>query len=399
VTVEHVTDSQLIKLKPSQLREGMYIARLDRPWLESPFLFQGFPLTTRKELEQIQALCDYVYVDSRKSRPFVRRGATQTLDKVDKVFWQNATPLEDEITQAAVKIRSLSEEVVVVLRRSRIFGEAHIRHLKPHLKACAESLVRNASASLWLGHMLDHDNALAGHAVRVGLLCMVVGRHLGLPRQQLETVGLCGLLHDIGKTVIPRDLPPGEAADRELRKHTGYGRDLLLHDALLPNVVLEAVYSHHEHVDGKGYPEGIGADALSYHTRLVSIADCYDKLCNTEGKTPSQALQAIYRERGRQFDQQLVVNFIEAIGLYPPGSIVELNSGEVGIVLEAGPEARLRPRIALVRDRNKRPIPQFILNLKTVRQDKTELYITRVLADGAFGVSRARFMESNRIVA
>jgi len=387
-------------MAPNQLRMGMYIARLDRPWLESPFLFQGFPLTTLPELEQLRSLCDYVYVDMRKSK-FMRQAAgTETLESIQVQQYKDSAVVENEVSCAYRSYQDLATELDRVMRQARIFGEANVRSIRPFIKSCAESIVRNSSAMIWLSHMQEHDSTTAAHGARVAMLSMVVGRHLGLPRQQMETLGLCGLLHDVGKTRLDPallqkkgDLPPEEL--RERRLHTAYGRDRLLHDPLLPQVVIETAFSHHERIDGAGYPSGIAAETLSYQTRLVSIVDCYDALTQDESMTSGEALKIIYKERGQQFDRSLVVQFIEAMGLYPPGSLVEMNTGEVGIVLSTDPAARLQPKIALVLDHAKKPMQQYVVNLQTIRRDKFDLRIKSLLRNGSYGVSLESFTRQN----
>ena len=398
--VERVVESQLIKMVPDQLQEGMYIARLDRSWLESPFIFQGFPLTTQDELRKLKALCAYVYVDMRRSKFLKKEVSKETLEDIQQVRYEDTVSVENEIPHAFQSYTELGTELDKIFRRARIFGEANVRALKPFLKACAESVTRNANAMIWLSHMREHDSLTAAHAVRVAALSMVIGRHLGLPRQQLETLGLCGLLHDVGKTKIDPALlhkeEPLEDDDmQEIRQHTSYGRDRLLHDPLLPQVVIETAFSHHERIDGTGYPLGIPAETLSYQTRLVSIADAYDSITQDKGKSSVEALKIIYKERGTQFDHALVVKFIEALGLYPPGSLVELNTGEVGIVLTNDPAARLQPKIALVLDKDKQPMQQYIVNLKTIRRDKYDLKIKQTLKNGSFGITLEEFTRHN----
>ena len=251
---------------------------------------------------------------------------------------------------------------------------------------------------VWLAHMHAHSSDVAAHAVRVSVLAMVVGRHLGLASQQLETLGMCGLLHDVGKTrlaprLLGRDAQLQESEQQEMKRHTHYGRESLLHDPLMPPVVLEAAYSHHERIDGKGYPLGIAADTLSYQTRVVAIVDTYDALCQKEGVDSAKALKRLYNLGGSQLDKALVIKFIEALGLYPAGSLVEMNSGEVGVVIETNVESRLKPKVALVLDKYKKPQPPFQVNLKTLRRDKVDLRIARALPDGSYGVNLQAFTE------
>lgn len=404
---------QLVKVTTDKLEMGMYIAKLDRPWLDSPFLFQGFPLERTEDLDKLKSLCDFVFVDMVKTRSMERRVSSETVNDIinrEKTDYQEAAPVEDEVAEARHTYDHALSHIESMLREAATRGEVNARLIKRHVKACVESVVRNPNALIWLSHIKHVDNYTAEHSLHVGILAIALGRQLGLPRRYLETLGLCGMLHDVGKTRVDRRilLKPGKLTREEfeeMKRHPGYGRELLQHDPLMPAEVLEATYSHHERIDGSGYPDGVDASMLSFYTRIISIADSYDAMTSTRiyarSRTSTAALKTLYEQRGSHFDQDLVVKFIECVGLYPPGCIVEMTSGEVGIVIAADQSHRLYPRVALVLDDQKNPVPNHtIVDLRKLDPvGKRSYHIKQVLEDGTYGVRIDEFTREHTRVS
>lgn len=397
---ETVKGRKLVKVTTDKLEMGMYIAKLDRPWLDSPFLFQGFPLERRTDMEKLRSLCSFVYVDLLKSRKHRRQANEESLDEIlnrEKTEYRAEIKVEKEIDTASDTYKEALTSVETILKQAAKGEEINARLTKQHVKACVDSVIRNPNALIWLSHIKHVDNYTAEHSLNVGILAIALGRQLGLPRRYLETLGLCGMLHDVGKTKVNLNvlLKPGKLTPEEfehMKLHTVYGRDLLQHDPLMPPEVIEATYSHHERIDGKGYPEGIDATTLSFFSRITAIVDAYDAMTSnrlySKQKSSTGALKMLYEQRGKQFDQDLVVKFIECVGLYPPGCIVEMTTGEVGVVIASDAANRLHPKIALVLDQQKKPMQQTIVDLKKMG-DKSHksFHIKRVVEDGTYGVN------------
>ena len=164
---------------------------------------------------------------------------------------------------------------------------------------------------------------------------------------------------------------------------------------------MKVALQHHERLDGRGYPKGALAGTLDFYTRVVAIVDAYDAItsrrCYSSPRSSAEALKILYEERGTQFDEKLVVKFIECVGLYPAGALVELSSGEVGVVLAVNPEHRLLPKVALIRDAEKRTIPQRVVDLSASRNEegKPDLRVKSVLVDGSHGIDLEAFTQSN----
>ncbi|MEH6549439.1 MAG: HD-GYP domain-containing protein [Pseudomonadales bacterium] len=398
------TGVQLVKVPVARLREGMYVSKLDRPWVGTPFMFQGFPISGKDELRKLRNICDYVFVDVRKSKPADREIAFFDLADIKRTEYKLQVAVEQELNQAASTYKDTLRQTKSLLQDAKTHGEINGRKLKRNVKLCVDSVTRNPNALVWLTAIKHQDAYTLEHSVNVGVLAIALGRQLGLPRQQLETLGLCGMLHDVGKAGIDQAIlnKSGTLTAEELehiKSHVAVGRDMLLHDPLIAPEILEAVFSHHERVDGGGYPSGTSSEALSFYTRVITIVDAYDAMTSdrvyTKSISSTKALKILYNERGKQFDQQLVVAFIQCMGLYPPGCLVEMESGEVGLVIAADPHSRLQPKVALIRDKNKKTVQQIIVDLKKEGETGEAYKIKRALKDGSYGVSLEKITREN----
>jgi HD-GYP domain-containing protein (c-di-GMP phosphodiesterase class II) len=202
---------------------------------------------------------------------------------------------------------------------------------------------------------------------------IVFGRFLQLEREELELLGLLGLLQDVGKTKLPPGLlDKKEALTPEendlVRRHVEYSAEILRATPGLPERLSELAMLHHERQDGSGYPCGLKAEAIGLHGSMAAIADTFGALTAprpyAEPLSPSGALSYLYKERGTGFHAELVEQFIQCVGVFPVGSVVELNSGEVGIVITQNLVRRLKPRVMVVLDAAGNPMhPHKILDL------------------------------------
>ena len=393
---QFVKGSQLVRVPVNSVSLGMYIAKLDRPWVGTPFMYQGFRINDNKDLRALREYCQEVYVDVVKSRPAPLQEQEQdSLANVKKVKYQSTIDVRQEMGSANSGYSQSLKQVNSMLEEVEKGDDLDVAIARGSVKTCTDSIVRNPNAMVWLTHIKQKDYVTAQHCLRVALLAISLGRHLGLPKQNLETLGLCGMLHDVGKSKISVELlnKKGTLTSKEfniLKSHAILGHTMLAKDKLLPAQVLDAALSHHERIDGQGYPNQVSASNLSFYTRIVSIVDAYDAMISErpykKAMTSSQALKTIYDERGRQFDHHLVVKFIESMGLYPPGSLVEMSSGEVGVVIAAEASARLKPTVALLTDSNKNPTKEVIVNLKKQRDVRKPLSVKQVLLDGSYGI-------------
>ncbi|XKE47464.1 HD-GYP domain-containing protein [Halomonas organivorans] len=205
--------------------------------------------------------------------------------------------------------------------------------------------------------MKNKNEYTAEHCLNVGILAMLFAKHLGWEMGRIEEVGLAGMLHDVGKMSIPPEIldKPGKLSDAEfetIKQHVLEGYKILSSHATLPDIVLSTSRDHHERINGQGYPYGKKGSDISDEAKLIAIVDTYDAITServySPAQPPTQALKIIYEESGVLFDKHLAVKFIECIGIYPPGSSVQLDTGEIAIVIEQHPKRKLFPKVFIL---------------------------------------------------
>jgi HD-GYP domain-containing protein (c-di-GMP phosphodiesterase class II) len=392
-----------IKLHVSELRVGMYVSKLDREWLDTPFLMQGFYIESRDDVDTVCQYCEHVWIDvTRKAK------STDGAPNSPSVFtgsshYDNQTDVYQEHRRSTGifgKARTLTK---TLLDDIQLGGAINSEAAKSTVNECVQSVIRHPDALMWMTRLRNESEYTAEHCLNVCILAIAFGRHLGLAEQELQYLGLCGLLHDVGKMRVPPQVlnKPAKLNPKEMRMmmaHTIHGRNLLLSAGNIYTGAIDVAYSHHERIDGTGYPRKLPGESISLFSRIIAIVDAYDAItanrCYQQARTTTDALKIIYKERGKQFDERLALAFLETVGLYPPGSIVELCSGQVAIVVEANPKYRHLPTIAVILDTYKKRLdkPQFF-SLSLVETDglSKEYLIRKVHSDGAFGISLRDF--------
>jgi len=437
-------------IEVGQIKVGMYVVRLDRPWLETPFMTQGFPVLSKKLAADIANYCDHVYIDTDEgidldlaqrsglgeSTPRARStsGALNTAHLLTDQFAGAGSTLEAPSTApshsetaqevlSVIETGQLPKVPVQYVHQSTFVEESdtatevykETRKIVDHVYECARndepidaeqpkalvqqlaaSVIRNPDALSLLTNLKNQDSYTADHSMNVCMIALVFGRHLGLSKEPLNELGLGALLHDIGKMKTPSEIlnKPGKLTDKEMdvmRYHPIMGRDLLMKSPGISSIVIDVAYSHHERQNGGGYPRGVMGDKISLFGKMVAIVDVYDAItsdrCYHKGMIPMDALQNIYKWRGEHFDPYLAEQFIQCIGTYPVGSIVELSNQEIGIVVSVNQQKRLLPEVMLVRDKHLMPYePVKYIDLAKVNEAGTKISITKVLPSDEHGI-------------
>lgn len=387
-----------VKVRVQALRIGMFVCELDRPWLETPFLFQGFELKTEADIAEVRKYCEYVYIDVLRTR--VEQVAID-IDTPPPGSFRTAKktePFSQEI-QTADTIRAETTDVVKRFVDNIRFGRSiDIQMARESVSECVSSVVRNPDAMVFMTQMRDKSELISQGAMNSCVYAIIVGRLLGLEGDQLANIGTCGLLHDLGMVSVPNELlnKPGKLTREEtaiVREHAKVGHDLLAAGRNLYSGAVDVAYSHHEHLDGTGYPRGLTGKELSLNCKIVAAVEKYDALLSPRPYRPPynhlDALNILNRMAKRNYlDGDVVNRFISYLGLYPPGSIVEMSNGEKAIVLETNEGQRLRPRILIVRDRESNPLARFVdLAHKKADDNGRPLTIKTVHEAGAFGIN------------
>ena len=401
---------------PIDLQKGMYVSELDRPWLETPFLFQGFRITNSNEIEQISKLCDFVFVDTEKSTiPVPERLAAsngeafgQTEQDTARIV-KPAEPYRNNFDDEYPVARSLhlqAHEMVATLFNDVRMGKSlDVEETRRVVTRMVDSILRNPDALILLACLSRKHDALAAHAMTVCTLSISFGRYLGLDKATLVELGMGALIHDIGETKLPDKLL-GDSKDLSeedralLQSHTRIGMMIMKKLEGVSETVVAIARDHHERADGSGYPRQLVNSQVDICTRIVSIVDTYDSITSgVHGREQiglDVALKYIYSWREGLFDALLVEKFIQCIGIYPIGSTVELRSGHIGIVISSQPDARLFPRVMLILDAKGEALePPKTMNLALFRDkggDDNGYEVKRLVDPQAYGIDVRSFV-------
>jgi HD-GYP domain-containing protein (c-di-GMP phosphodiesterase class II) len=416
---------QLRQISVAQLQLGMYVHTLDRDWMGTPFLFQGFEITTDEELAQLRSLCKHVQVDMEDgvvlpAAPALLRAAdaggaavvdTLALAAADPIALAATVPAVDEIelrtelSRAAEVMGSARTVVLSVFDQLRDGGGLEAAAIESVVESMVQSVFRNRHAMGWLARMRSKDDYLYTHSLSTSVWALTFGRHLGLDREAMKVLGTGAMLLDVGKTRMPAHLlrKPEALTPTEwklLRLHARYGAQLLRADEALDQRVIEMVESHHERFDGSGYGSGLKGKEIPFLARVAGIVDAYDAMISERAyakpKTAFQAVRELSSMAGTAFQPELVELFIQAVGVFPTGTLVELNTGEVGVVTAQNRYRRLKPEIMLILDANKQVRDDFTqIDLYSCEANadpaNPSLWITTGLDQNAYGIDPAEY--------
>ncbi len=388
------------------LEIGMFVSRLDRDWLGTPFPFQGFHVMTQDDIDLLSKYCSSVWIDVEKGRDLGGPDARVSLRGPAQVFpprgpeYRNLVALEDELPRARDahgRVHALAARIADDVRRGRRLSPGEVQEA---MEPMVESLVRNGDALFWMLSLLKRDDYAYGHAVNCAALAAAFGRHLALPRETLMELATGGFLLDVGKATLPEGLLDGAGplppdAMSQVRGHVEAGLRLVAEAGITGQWVLDMVAHHHERHDGSGYPQGLSGNAIPLAGRMAAVVDSYDAMSSQRPYRPAQprhtALQHLYRAGGTLYQGEVVEQFLQCLSVYPTGSLVELTTGEVAIVMAQNHARRLRPRVMLLLDPDKRPYPRFRdvdLMVQAERAGKGErrVEVAAALDPGAYGL-------------
>jgi HD-GYP domain-containing protein (c-di-GMP phosphodiesterase class II) len=290
--------------------------------------------------------------------------------------------------------------------KARKNGRVDIDAVRRALRPVIDSILRNPNAMAWVIFSKKTTPDDYNRAVATSVWCIMFGRHLAFDRQPLDDLAVGGLLLDIGKLGLPAgvEIQVGElsAEQRKLQeKHVEVGIEILRASRQVPENVMDMVRCHQERADGSGYPAKLKGIETPSFGRIAAIADCYDAMTSANSYSSASAGYDAARElnnmRGGQFQSEVVEQFLRAVGMFPTGSVVELNDGRIGVVLEQNPGNPLRPKVLLLLDKTHKPLsrPQ-IKQLRDLPADATSrkaLWIINGHEHGAFGIDTRKIFK------
>ncbi|MEM7283421.1 MAG: HD-GYP domain-containing protein [Pseudomonadota bacterium] len=482
-------------LSVENLQIGMYVAQLDRPWLETPFLFQGFYIRDQDEIDELRRYCEHVYVSTETHLPInmdlaapaasfwpgsepVPNGATtyggssiaseasslgdtfakrqlrlkgqkfgnrqnlyrrwgsrttmfwrEVRERVSRVvsfrrrggmaddseapdfdfetpehIYEESTSITDEL-QTATKVHS---DALIVIKEvmDSVNGtdSLDVAHLKTAVTPMVESMLRNPAALACLVRIQSKDDYLYHHSLSCSVWATILGRQIGLNLGDLEVVALGGMLLDVGMTLIPDEIlnstdPLSNEETSLVRDHVEEGLDLLTHGGQPDRRVIDMIAYHHERYNGTGYPNALRGNDIPVFGRIAGIVDTYDAMISdrpySKAMSSYNALRCLQKIADVEFQAEIVEQFTQAIGAFPTGTLVELNTGEVAIVTKQNRIRRLRPEVMLIMDAKRNILQEFELvdlSERTVSEGgRHSLWIEHGLPPGAYGIEPSKF--------
>jgi putative nucleotidyltransferase with HDIG domain len=404
------------KIKVEHLKVGMFVTELDRPWLETPFLRTRFQIKSQQQIVQLQKYCHYVFIDTQKgidieTRPEpaesekpVQNGISQRIDTIEGGSAQSQVSFEEEVQQA-LETRSKTKQVVDhMLEDVRIGRSIDSADAREAVENIMDSITRNHEALVCLTQLKDRDEYTSIHSMNVSILCIAFARHLGLNAEQIRVIGVGALLHDLGKMRVPIEIlnKPGRLTPEEfdiMKNHVVLGGEIIKKTPGISPRSLRVVMEHHERFKGGGYPQGLQEGQISLVGQLAAIVDVYDAITSDRvyhnHLHPHEAIKRMYEWSERDFNRPLFEKFIRCVGIYPLGSLVEINGTDIGIVISSNSTSALKPDVLLVMDSQLNRYPK-VRKISLSEQDssgkKDTWAITRVRDAVAEGIQIDLFL-------
>lgn len=392
----------------TDLQIGMFVCRLDRPWEQTPFPLQGVLLRSEDDIDAIRELCQFVYVDARRlladspPRQLLTRTNLPKSRFETAIHYANAIGPEEEMPRARAALDNASLIVDRIFEDITSGKELSTEHVEQAVRPLVASVLRSADAFFWVEGLRRHDSYSYSHAINCSALAAAFGRHLGFAEDTIISLAAGGLLMDIGKTRLPESLLQyqGSLASHEVnvvRSHVMHGLEIIADSNITDNDVLDIMRTHHERHDGSGYPDRLTGDSIPIAGRMLGIIDAYDAMASARPYRPAisrhQALRHIYAAADTLFQAAMVEQFQVCLGVYPTGSLVELSSGEIAVVMAQNLVRRLRPKVVVLSTPGKQPLTDFrTVDLMDQTKGKPTIHIVRSLGADEYDIDTSEFL-------
>jgi HD-GYP domain-containing protein (c-di-GMP phosphodiesterase class II) len=313
------------------------------------------------------------------------------------VIYRDQATLVEESKRANKIVRHVDKIMKKVMDDIQSSLPINLEDVKPVVEVLVESIVSNPTALMWSAKIREESRKSYMHGLKVAIYMMALGRHLGFPKEHLAELATIGLLIDIGMLKMPAELveKAGELTDEEyavLMQHVDHGMQTLEQNSPLPYNIACGIREHHERIDGSGYPKGLKGESISIYGRMAAIADTFAAMTTARAHDVTHsafdAMKELFKEAETKLHAPLVEQFVHAISIFPVGSLIELSSGEVAIVLEHNKIRRLEPRVLVLTDEDKEMLAQPV-TLDLMAQNKAngaQKKILRGLPDGAYDI-------------
>ncbi|MGE4506604.1 MAG: HD-GYP domain-containing protein [Desulfovibrionaceae bacterium] len=363
---------------------GMFVVDVGEGTFDAPRTKVGTIMRTGEQLDRLRALgVKTARIDPDKARQLAE--AEPAPSGTPASFPEDVREMDQRMAQAVALSRSMMRDV-------RLGRAVHPEQALPLVEGMIESAFRNESAAVFLTKLGNYDDYTYMHCVNVMVLASVFGRHMGLDDAAVRSLGLAGLLHDLGKALVPDAIlnKPGRLTEEELavmRTHPRKGYALLRGVRGLAEQTLLGALEHHEKWNGEGYPDGKKAESISIFARMLSIVDVYDAMTSNrvyhKGRAETDVLAYLFQNKD-DFAPGYVERFVKTVGIYPPGTLVRLSDGSLALVC-MNTARSLLPAVAMV-NRESGRVDAKVVRLETLQDAGKPVSIVEVLDRGAFPV-------------
>ncbi|WP_020409511.1 HD-GYP domain-containing protein [Hahella ganghwensis] len=428
--------AESIKVSVSELSIGMFVADLDRPWCQTPFPLQGFYIRSSDDIHALQSYCRHVFID----RPLAR-SAYDRLESVDSglqtrlkellqsgvnarndesqqrlphspivirkpIQYDTKVTLKKGIRQARKLVKDIDATLGRILEEVNAGLPVDITVTEKLAHDMTQSVLQNPDALVWLSRVQKKDEHSYSHAVSASIWGLVLGRHLGLSPTVLQTLASGLLLSQVGKAKLSDALLSKNhyLNAEEFKQYKAYveeGVNILMADPAIPPQVVTIVEYHRERHNGSGFPKGVSGDKIPLLAKVAGLVDYYQEMIEprpgVEAMKPSEAVARLYQVRNIEFQEDLIERFIDAIGVYPTGTMVELSNHQIGVVVANNPERKLWPTVMVVIDEHERPLKKGkVVNLREYNDKKKRqedfIQVMRSLPFGAYDINPAEYV-------
>ncbi len=364
-----MTSSTLKKIKAADLKPGMHLHGLCGSWMDHPFWRSKFTLSDPTDIRRIlDSGIVEVWIDTAKGDDLPastsRKPSADPASSVTTAHMQTAdapyarapkqVALDEELKRAAMICARARSAVVSMFQEVRMGKAINAEAAGELVEEISSSVLRNPGALISLARLKTADDYTYMHSVAVCALMVALARQLDLDEQGTREAGMSGLLHDIGKAMMPMDIlnKPGKLTDDEFRviqSHPVEGHRLLVEGKSASEIVLDVCLHHHEKTDGSGYPDRLPGDRISVFAKMGAVCDVYDAITSNRpykaGWDPAESIRRMAEWSTGHFDDAVFQAFVKSVGIHPTGSLVLLASGRLAVVIEQSEKSLLAPRV------------------------------------------------------